>query len=181
MPIPIPTQIPKAAFEYVLKFVFKAYILLFQEATRWNRTISQQMAADSRAIHHIAIASKDIAEASKRDSCAMKKIGKNPPFLLHSPSFSLLKVESSNSSHPSHSHNHLPPRHLRRLPFQQLHIRFPIRASAGLQQGLDLLGCYGAVDAFRRWGMAAVVVHCHRRLVMEARVGADEEKAVKGD
>ena len=33
------------------------------------------MAADSRAMHHIAIASKAIAEASKRDSYAMKTIG----------------------------------------------------------------------------------------------------------
>ncbi len=45
------------------------------------------MAADSRAMHHIAIASKDIAEASKRDSYAMKTIGIS--FLLTS-----LKIQS---------------------------------------------------------------------------------------
>ena len=139
------------------------------------------MAADSRAMHHIAIASKDIAEASKGGSYAMKMIGKNSPFSLHPLSFSLLKVESLNSSPPSHSHDHLPSRYLRRLPFQHHHVQFSVRAGAGLQQILDLLGCYGAVDAFRRWGMAAVVVHCHRRLLMEARMGADEEKAVKDD
>ncbi len=44
------------------------------------------MAADSRAMHLIAITSKDIAEASKRDSYAMKTIGK----YLVSPFYHLL-------------------------------------------------------------------------------------------
>lgn len=37
--------------------------------------MSQQMAQDSMAMHQIALASKNIAEATKRDSHAMKTIG----------------------------------------------------------------------------------------------------------
>ncbi|MCJ1265620.1 hypothetical protein MMC22_005500 [Lobaria immixta] len=51
-----------------------AYNLLSQEENRWNRTISKQMVQDSMAMHQIALASKDIAEATKQDSYAMKTI-----------------------------------------------------------------------------------------------------------
>lgn len=37
--------------------------------------MSKQMAQDSMAMHQIALASKNIAEATKRDSHAMKTIG----------------------------------------------------------------------------------------------------------
>lgn len=53
----------------------QAYNLLSQEENRWNRTISKQMAQDSMAMHQIALASKNIAEATKKDSYAMKTIG----------------------------------------------------------------------------------------------------------
>ena len=71
-------------------------------------------------MHHIAIASKHIAEASKRDSYAMKTIGEYLLFdSIHSlhPEYLGLKIEPKTniSSNPN---NNLPPRHLCLVPLQ---------------------------------------------------------------
>lgn len=49
------------------------------------------MAQDSMAMHQIALASKDIAEATKQDSHAMKTIGSVSFPLKISPCFSLFR------------------------------------------------------------------------------------------